>query len=93
MAQQHRLGRGNTTVSGEKGLTVITFHWTKIVQFTDKTITLDSGGWRTATTKTRMNQASIQFGLGYQVFQANSAWFVSFKGKTLDFSDNMRLKR
>lgn len=42
----------------------------------DGQVTLDTGGWRTATTKVRMNQAFSQFGPPYKVFQKNGNWFV-----------------
>jgi hypothetical protein len=94
MAQQNRLGKGNTTVSSEdKGVMVVTFHNTQIVKFTGREIILNSGGWKTSTTKTRMNQASNQFHLGYSVSQKNREWFVEFKGKRLEFKDNMTLRR
>lgn len=54
-------------------------------------IELSSGGWRTATTKTAMNQASTQDGLGFQVFQKAGEWFVIWKGITLGFYDGMIL--
>jgi hypothetical protein len=94
MAQQHRLGKGNTTVSADaNGLMVVTFHSTQVVKFNDKIIVLNSGGYHTATTKTRINQASSQFNLEYSVSQRDYSWYVTFKGKEIDFTDNMTLKR
>lgn len=93
MAQQDILGRRATTIRTVAGETQITYHSTVIVAFTDKVIELDHGGWPTATTKTRMNQASRQFGLGYHVFQHNWDWFVDYKGKTLRFDHSIVLGR
>jgi hypothetical protein len=40
-----------------------------------------------------MNQASNQFGLGYQVYQKDWQWYVDFDGQTIDFHDGMELTR
>jgi hypothetical protein len=77
-----------TTIRTENGTTFIQYHYTNVVAFNAKTIALNTGGWETATTKNRMNQASNQFELGYRVFAKKSRWFVEFKGQTLEFSGN-----
>lgn len=82
-----------TTVSNIDDLTTVIYHQTKIVAFNDSMIILDSGGWDTATTKRKMNQASEDFGLGFQVFAKNGDWFVTFNGQTSPFSDGMTLNR
>ncbi len=88
MAQQHRIGKGNTSVRGDGKTMVVRFHNTDVVKFSPKTITLNTGGWETATTKTRMNQASNQFGLGYTVTQKDFSWYVHYKGKVMKFKGN-----
>lgn len=94
MAQQQKLGKGNTNVRAQDGKTIVRFHDTDIVAWDANTITLDSGGWLTATTKTRMNQASNQFELGFRVFQQNHEWFVSRQAnRIIPFSDGMILDR
>jgi hypothetical protein len=93
MSQQTKLGTHATTVSGAKGVTRVTYHNTEVVTFDDHQIILNSGGWRTSTTKTRMNQASNQFDLGFEVYQTKGEWFVDYKGYTYPFEDNMRFKR
>lgn len=94
MAQTQRAeGTATTTSAGRWGQTVITYHKTKVVIFSDSLILLQDGGWRTATTKRRMNQASNQFNLGYKVIQRDSTWFVEFGGETIPFSDGMVLNR
>jgi len=91
---QTQICRGTaTTIATQNGVTVVTYHNTKVVQWDTNTITLDSGGWRTVTTKTRMNQASNQFDLKFTVCQTKGNWSVSFDGKTIPFSDGMTLKR
>lgn len=81
MAQQHTIGKTNTTVKTIMGETTVTYYETAVVRFDDTTITLDMGGWNSATTKTRMNQTSHQFDLGYTVYQKRGDWFVDFKGR------------
>ncbi len=91
MGQQTKIGKVATSVYTEDGSTHVIYHETKVVQFNADLIVLDSGGWRTATTKTRMNQVSQQFDLGYLVFQEDFEWFVRFEGKTLEFEDGIEL--
>lgn len=93
MANMHKIGKTATNVKTIDRKTTIRYHSTDVVMFDDKSIILNSGGWHTNTTKARMNQASNVFDLGYQVFQKKFDWFVSFRGKTLDFQSGMILKR
>lgn len=91
MAQQHKLGKGNTKVRGKmvNGELSVTFHSTEVVKVERGTVTLNTGGWFTNTTKTRMNQASNQFGLGYSVWQAKGDWYVRTpQGKEIEFKGN-----
>ena len=79
MAQQYKLGKTATTVSKKDGVLRVTYHNTVIVEVAaNGDITLDHGGWMTQTTKTRMNQASSQFDLGFQVYQKDFKWYVSW---------------
>ena len=80
MGQNSTIGRTATTISvdGQKHHRVITvtYHQTQVVEAGPSIIYLRTGGWRTATTKARMNQTSNQFGLGFEVFQKDFDWFV-----------------
>lgn len=93
MAQMQKIGKVHTKVFRDNGYTVVRYHQTDVVRFNDSEIILDSGGWQTATTKVRMNQASAQFGLGFIVFQKDYAWFVQYRGMTVPFQDGMVLRR
>ncbi len=94
MANQDRVGRGNTSIStDDNGITSVQYHKTKVVMFDTDRIILNSGGWLTTTTKTRMNQTSNQFNLGFKVFQAKGNWFVTFQDVTVDFQDYTVLDR
>jgi len=93
MARQNSIGKTATTISAADGYTIVTYHQTQVVKVNDAKIILNSGGWRTNTTKTRMNQTANQFGLGFQVYQKDFEWFVDFNGKVHEFTDNMVLDR
>ena len=82
-----------TAVSERDGTTAVTFHSTDVVVFDANTITLNSGGWKTVTTKRRMNQTADHFGLGFSVWQKNFAWHVDWDGQTLGYCDGMKLER
>lgn len=71
------------------------YHSTAVVgvNISNGAIRLDSGGWRTATTKLAMNQASNQDGLGFGVSQRDGDWYVSWEGKELPFEDGMVLTK
>lgn len=94
MGQQQKLGKTATRVVRVDNYQYVWYHQTAVVIFNAETIRLDSGGWRTATTKSRMNQAANQFGLGYSVYQKAYEWFVSQDGYAdTEFYDGMILKR
>lgn len=79
MPSLHKGVRGvATSVRHEGGKIIVRYHYTDVVTIhKDGRVTLDTGGWFTATTKVRMNQASFQFGLNYYVHQEKGKWFVS----------------
>lgn len=86
MGQTQRISKNNTKIDGG----VVWLHQTAIVEVDDNmNITLNSGGWRTATTKTRMNQVANEWNLGFQVFQHDFNWFLLVNGKERLFRDNM----
>jgi len=83
---QTQVVRGRITVEGldYDGMYYVKYHSTKVVKFSQKSdgirVILNDGGWRTATTKLRMNQASNQWGLEYQVIQRRGDWKVLLPG-------------
>jgi hypothetical protein len=94
MARTRQLGKTATSVRTENGVTSVRYRNTDVVKFDSKTITLNSGRWLTATTKTRMNQAANQFDLGFQVSQKDFLWTVRLaNGKQIEFKDGMTIKR
>lgn len=92
MSQTNEVGKHATTVStGPDGKTRVTYHSTDVVTFDKNEIVLDTGGWRSTATKTRMNQASAQFGLGYSVYQEHWNWFVVYNGETIPLNGSRML--
>jgi len=83
-----------TNVFLDEDFHVVAYRGTPVVRFNDEKIILNTGGWMTATTKSRMNEASRQYGLGYSVSQINYEWFVTYKGRTIPFmTDELILRR
>jgi hypothetical protein len=85
MSQTQTIGTHKTAVYSDGEYQVVKYHYTPVVKFNRHEIVLDTGGWATVTTKLRMNQASNQYDLGYQVYQKNYDWFVDYKGETIKF--------
>lgn len=82
----------NNTIRYHKsdGTVVIRLHFTDIVTFhPDDSITLNSGGWQTLTTKDRMNKFSP-----FLLYQEKNIWYVvnnyNGKGQTYVFADGIR---
>jgi hypothetical protein len=93
MTQLNHVSQNNTVVYYDGDHVVIKLHFTEVVKFNHKEIVLNSGGYETFTTKTRMNQASNQYGLGYRVYQRDYIWHVKYQDFILEFEDGMRLDR
>lgn len=93
MGQMSKVRGRATSITRRAGKTFVRYHSTDVVVFDDRAVTLDSGGWKTATTKARMNQASHEFGLGFSVYQDKGEWFVMDRSsrKSIPFVDGMTL--
>lgn len=82
--------------NGDMGgpMTTFYYHNTAIVQvFGNGNIKLNSGGWRTATTKLAMNQASNEFNLGFSVSQRKGVWYVTTaQYGEMPFEDGMTIR-
>lgn len=87
---QSRVFRGTARrIIQTSAATFFYYHNTAVVTVAiDGTVTLNSGGYMTATTKLAMNQASNQHAYGFQVYQTNGEWHVRFdNGLVHDFFD------
>ncbi len=87
----------NITTSADGKDICVVYHSTCIVQFNDKTVTLRTGGWDSVTTRRKMNQASRQFGLGFQVWRDKGSSYVCKGHATatgaMPLVDGMKLER
>ena len=80
MATMQRVGTTATSITRHDGILRVTYHGTDVVTVgPNGSVGLSTGGWRTVTTKARMNQASNQFDLGYTVYQEKGDWFVAIR--------------
>ena len=86
MTKTNQVGTVSTTISNDGNHTIVTQHSTQVVKFNQDEIILNTGGWKTNTTKVRMNQTSNQFNLGYQVYQQDHSWHVMYKDEVFDFA-------
>ena len=77
---------------------LVTYQNTIVVKvINDRFVILNTGGWYTNTTKRRMNQASLQYSLGYSVSQCDFVWYVRcgdciepyYDGVTIDTVDKI----
>ena len=83
------IGTHKTSIFKNNNILIVRYWNTDIVKVTSTSIILDNGGYYTATTKRRMNQASLQFGLGFNVFQKDYQWFVqTSQNKIFCFQQN-----
>lgn len=98
MSQVQRISKNNTTIHHHTGSNndqrQVWLHQTCIVTVTPDEIVLNTGGWYTATTRTRMNQVSNEWGLGYGVSFADKP-SVRYRGQVyyFDEKDQVRLSR
>lgn len=78
MSRQDTIGHHKTRVfTNASGELCVQYHATIVAKRdTNGRITLNSGGWRTNTTKARMNQALHHWGTGYYVQQVKGEWLV-----------------
>tara|TARA_B100000900_G_scaffold200335_1_gene169828 strand:- start:35 stop:382 length:348 start_codon:yes stop_codon:yes gene_type:complete len=66
-------------------------HLIATVDHSTNAVKLDSCGWQSNTTKSRLNALLEEVKFGCKVFQKNWNWYVSHNGQTADFSDGMIL--
>ena len=81
--------KGNTRVIPYFDGFIIKLYETSIIIFNSEIIVLNSGGYKTSTTKNRMNHAAREFNLNFNVYQKKGQWFVNDQ----EFFDGMELKR
>lgn len=82
---------GNVTVYGDDLTIKVKLHNTIVVSYDKRTkmVTLNSGGWRTMTTKTAINNALSQLGFFNKVYQYKNEWY--FGDNNHLFEDEMKI--
>lgn len=89
-----KIGRHKTVVREHGFIVLVRYHRTYVVRidYSKLTVRLESGGWRTATTKKRMNEAALQYQIPFWVYQRNFDWFVSLpNGAEVPFEEDMEI--
>jgi hypothetical protein len=77
MASMTKIGKYSTTVRKTDTLLSVVLYNTEVVMADCEKIVLNNGGWKTTTTKTRMNQAANEFNLPYSVHQEKGGWYCT----------------
>lgn len=82
----------NTEVISCSHVSDVYLHGNLIARIGETWMELFDGGWRTNTTKSRLNALLQAFGMeGECVFQKNFQWFVNYQGSPIPFFSGMRL--
>ena len=73
----------------------IVLHRTAIAVYDHKNqaLKLNTGGWYSVTTKSRLNAILQGLIAGASVYQKNFNWFLSYNNQTHDFMDGMILSQ
>ena len=73
----------------------IVLHRTAIAVYDHKNqaLKLNTGGWATVTTKSRLNAILSELITGARVFQRDFTWYLNYNNQTHDFMDGMILSQ
>jgi len=77
--------KDNTEVINIKGTAFVYLHGNHIATVDGNSLQIFDGGWRSNTTKSRLNALCDEFAYGCGVFQKNFEWFISTACGTVDF--------
>ena len=71
----------------------VVLHKTAIAVYDHNTqaLKLNTGGWHSVTTKSRLNAILQGLIVGASVFQKNFDWYLNYNNQTVDFWDGMIL--
>ena len=71
----------------------VVLHRTAIAVYDHNTqaLKLNTGGWHSNTTKSRLNAILQELKWGASVYQKAFDWYLSYNNQTVDFWDNMIL--
>ena len=73
----------------------VVLHRTAIAVYDHNTqaLKLNTGGWQSVTTKSRLNAILSELIAGARVFQKQFDWYLSYNNQTVDFWDGMILSQ
>ena len=73
----------------------VVLHRTAIATYDHNTqaLKLNTGGWYSVTTKSRLNAILDQLITGARVFQRDFTWYLNYNNQTHDFMDGMILSQ
>ena len=84
--------QANIKVSRTEQTIYVDLHKTTVFIYDNDMIQLNSGGWKTPTTKVAINRALSQLNINYAIVQKKGQWFVSCPDNTLiEFTDGMSI--
>ena len=87
----------NTVVdyNSNTNCSTVVLHRTAIAVYDHNTqaLKLNTGGYTTVTTKSRLNAILDELITGARVFQHKFNWYLSYNNQTVDFWDNMILSQ
>lgn len=93
MQRMDHIGKHATTIEHIGQTVNVRYHNTTIVSLDleKRQAMLNSGGWNTVTTKTRINQAFNVYNVPLSVFQEDYVWYVwnHKTDETIPFKDHM----
>ena len=85
----------NTVVdyNSNTNCSTVVLHRTAIAVYDHKNqaLKLNTGGWHSVTTKSRLNAILDQLMYGARVFQRDFIWFLNYNNQTHNFNDGMIL--
>ena len=83
----------NVEYNSNTNCSTVVLHRTAIAVYDHNTqaLKLNTGGWHTNTTKSRLNAILSELITGERVFQRDFNWFLNYNNVTHDFMDGMIL--
>ena len=83
----------NVEYNSSTDCSTVVLHRTAIAVYDHNTqaLKLNTGGWHSVTTKSRLNAILSELITGARVFQRQFNWFLNYNNQTHDFNDGMIL--
>ena len=83
--------KDNTQVVNIEGVSFVYLYNNLIAMVGDTWLELFDGGYKTATTKSRLNAILSEHGTGERIYQKNFQWFVSTIHGEVAFGNGIKL--